>query len=62
MELRGPRRHVGTSYIGIPTVPIALTNYPILNGRYFRYRAILSTNSSGSATPTVTGIQVNWSK
>ena len=58
----GPDGTSATSYTGIPGGPIPLTNYPILAGRYFRYRAILSTNSSGSATPTVTGIQVNWSK
>ncbi|HEY5220975.1 MAG TPA: fibronectin type III domain-containing protein [Candidatus Paceibacterota bacterium] len=58
----GPDGTSATTYTGIPGVPVPLTNYPVLNGRYFRYRAILSTDQTGSATPTVTGIQVNWSK
>ena len=58
----GPDGTSATTYNGIPGAPISLTDYPVLDGRYFRYRVILSTNSTGSATPTVNGVQVNWSK
>jgi hypothetical protein len=40
---------------------VPLTDYPVLAGRYFRYRAILTTNPTDTATPRVTGVVVNWS-
>jgi hypothetical protein len=58
----GPDGTSATTYTGVAGVPIPLTDYPVLQGRYFRYRVILSTNPLGTATPRVTGIQVNWSK
>jgi hypothetical protein len=51
----------GTTYAGVAGVPIPLTNYPALTGRYFRYRIILTSNPNGTATPRVTGVSVNWS-
>jgi hypothetical protein len=57
----GPDGTSATSYTGVPGVPTPLTDYPVLAGRYFRYQIILKTNSTGSATPRVTGVVVNWS-
>lgn len=57
----GPDGTAGTTYTGDAGIPIPLTNYPTLEGRYFRYRIILTTNPSGTATPRVQGVVVNWS-
>jgi hypothetical protein len=57
----GPDGTSGTVYTNVAGVPIPLTNYSSLNGRYFRYRAILTTNTSQSVSPQVTGVIVNWS-
>jgi len=58
----GPDGTSATQYIGLPGAPITLTNYPALKARYFRYRIILNTNSTGTVTPQVKGVSVNWSK
>ena len=58
----GPDGTSATEYTGLPGAPITLTNYPSLKARYFRYRILLNTNATGSATPRVTGVSVNWSK
>jgi len=57
----GPDGTSGTVYPATAGVPASLTNYPTLKGRYFRYRVILSVDPSGTLTPRVTGIVVNWS-
>jgi hypothetical protein len=57
----GPDGTSGTMYTGLAGAPIPLSNYSSLSGRYFRYRVILSTNSTGTATPRVQGVDVNWS-
>jgi sugar lactone lactonase YvrE len=57
----GPDGTSGTTYTGIAGLPITLTNYSSLAGRYFRYRVILRTNPTGTATPQVQGISVSWS-
>ena len=51
----------GTMYTGLAGAPIPLSNYPSLKGRYFRYHIILITNGSGTVTPSVQGVSVNWS-
>ena len=57
----GPDGTSATTYIGISGSPISLGNYSLLNGRYFRYRVILTANTGQTATPQVTGVVVNWS-
>ncbi len=58
----GPDGTASTTYAGNPGVPIPITNYTAYSGeRYFRYRIIMTTNSSQSITPQVTGVSVNWS-
>ena len=47
---------------GYPDTPIQIYNYSEYVGyRYFRYRAILLTNSVQSISPQVTGVSVDWS-
>jgi hypothetical protein len=57
----GPDGTSATSYLGVAGVPIALSNYSSLTGRYFRYRVILTTDPTGTATPRVQGVVVDWS-
>ncbi len=60
----GPDGTASSTYIGSgnPDTPIPIYNYAIYAGlRYFRYRVILTTNSSQSISPKVTGISVDWS-
>jgi hypothetical protein len=57
----GPDGTSGTVYAGIAGTPIPLDNYSSLSGRYFRYRVILTTNATGSASPTVNDVIINWS-
>lgn len=57
----GPDGTSGTTYSGISGVPITLTQYSSLIGRYFRYRVILTTNAAQTLTPAVNDIIVNWS-
>ncbi len=42
-------------------VPYSLANYPSLSGRYFRYRIILTTNTTQTISPEVDDVIVNWS-
>ncbi len=61
----------GSTYFGYGSLPDTIiplvssaggAGYAMFNGyRYFRYRAILFADSSGKYTPTVTGVNVNWS-
>lgn len=55
----GPDGTSATTYSGLFNAPISL-NYS-LNGRYFRYRTILTTNTAQTATPRVDDVIVNWS-
>jgi hypothetical protein len=63
----GPWNFVGsggtssTYYTASFGVPIPLT-YALFSGyRYFRYRTILTSNSTQSATPRVDDVIINWS-
>ncbi len=61
----------GSTYFGYGSLPGTIiplvssaggAGYAMFNGyRYFRYRVILFSDSSGKYTPTVTGVDVNWS-
>jgi hypothetical protein len=44
-----------------PGIPLPLTGYSSLTGRYFRYRVILTTDKSQTKTPEVDDVIVNWS-
>ena len=45
-----------------PNTPIPVRNYAAYSGfRYFRYRIVLTTNSSENISPQVTGVSVDWS-
>jgi hypothetical protein len=58
----GPWNFGPTIYSGNPNTPIPISNYAAYSGyRYFRYRVILTTNTSQSISPTVTGVAVDWS-
>jgi hypothetical protein len=58
----GPDGTSASTYSTItPGTPIPLLNYASLIGRYFRYRAILTTNFAQTVSPTVNDIVVNWS-
>jgi hypothetical protein len=57
----GPDGTSATTYTNISGSPISLGNYSSLDGRYFRYRVILTTNTGQTATPQVTSVIVNWS-
>ncbi len=58
----GPDGTASTTYSGNPDTPIPITNYPAYAGyRYFRYRITLTTNSSQSVSPQVTGVSISWS-
>ena len=58
----GPDGTASSTYSGNPDASIPITNYPAYAGyRYFRYRVILTTNSSQSLSPKVTGVSVDWS-
>ena len=62
----GPAGTTSTSDVyagtGYPDTPIQIYNYSEYVGyRYFRYRAILLTNSVQSISPQVTGVSVDWS-
>lgn len=57
----GPDGTSATIYSGISGVPIILTQYSSLIGRYFRYRAILTTNIAKTISPVVNDVMVNWS-
>ena len=50
----GPDGTSATTYTGVAGTPISLSNYSSLAGRYFRYRAILTTNTGQTVSPTVT--------
>lgn len=51
-----------TPYTGNPGTIIPITNYAAYSGyRYFRYRVILTTNTSQSLSPTVNSVSVDWS-
>ncbi len=58
----GPDGTPNSTYYGNPDVPIPITNYAAYVGnRYFRYRIILTTDTSQSISPQVTGVSVDWS-
>jgi len=58
----GPDGTASTTYSGNPATPIPITNYTAYVGyRYFRYRVILTTNSTQNISPQVTGVSVDWS-
>lgn len=60
-NFEGPDGTSATTYSGVAGVPIPLTDYTVLDGRYFRYRAILTTNLAQTLSPQVTDVVVNWS-
>jgi hypothetical protein len=58
----GPDGTASTSYIGLPSIPIPITNYAAYNiYRYFRYRVILTSGVGQSASPQVRDVSVDWS-
>jgi hypothetical protein len=57
----GPDGTSGTVYASIAGATIPLNNYAALIGRYFRYRAILTTNTAQTVSPSVSNVIVNWS-
>lgn len=62
----GPSGTTSTSdiYVGTgnPDSPIPIINYPAYSGfRYFRYRIILTPNSTQTVSPRVSGVSVDWS-
>ena len=57
----GPWNYGASYYPTGPSVPLPLTAYSSLAGRYFRYRITLTTNSAQTVTPEVDDVIVNWS-
>ena len=64
----GPDGTSGTYFSGSSGNSIDLVStvsslgYTLFNGyRYFRYRAQLTSNTTGTVTPTITNVTVNWS-
>lgn len=59
----GPDGTSGTIYSGsgVTGGVIPLGDYAALNGRYFRYRVILTTNTAQTVSPKITSVVVNWS-
>jgi hypothetical protein len=58
----GPDGTASTSYIGLPGVPIPITNYATYNAyRYLRYRIILVSGVGQVASPQVTDVSIDWS-
>jgi hypothetical protein len=58
----GPWIFGADTYSGNPNTPIPITNYSAYAGfRYFRYRITLTTDSSRTTSPRVSGVSVDWS-
>ncbi len=65
-NFEGPDGTANTDFTGLAGSPVTLVStsngYTLFNGyRYFRYRAILYSDTAYTYTPTVTQVVVNWS-